>query len=72
MGGAIWNRRILVTATAPEARDDWKGNEHEMHVVDDEAKVAFELGTLKMNKKSNQILMTGSASYVFAGEYYYE
>jgi len=40
--------------------------------IDEVADVAFKLGSLKMSKKNEEILMSGPASYVFAGEYYYD
>jgi diaminopimelate epimerase len=40
--------------------------------VGDDAEVIFELGTLKMQKVGANIAMTGPASFVFEGEYFYE
>lgn len=68
----VWERGTGFTMACGSAASASFAAANKLGFVDDEAKVAFELGTLKMNKKNNQVLMTGSASYVFAGEYYYE
>jgi diaminopimelate epimerase len=67
----VWERGTGFTMACGSGASASFAAANKLGFVDDEAKVAFELGTLKMCKKNNQILMTGSASYVFAGEYYY-
>jgi diaminopimelate epimerase len=43
-----------------------------MGFASDSGIIRFKLGDLSMQKMKNDILMTGPASYVFAGEYYYQ
>jgi diaminopimelate epimerase len=38
----------------------------------DESEIVFKLGSLRMQKQTDSVLMSGSASYVFTGEYLYD
>jgi len=40
--------------------------------ADNQAEVVFELGSLKMQKFVDNIIMSGPAGYIFAGDYFYE
>ena len=68
----VWERGTGFTMACGSGASASFAAASKLGFVDDKATVAFELGTLNMNKKDNQILMTGSASYVFTGEYYYD
>lgn len=68
----VWERGAGFTMACGSGASASFAAASKLGFVDNKAKVAFELGILNMNKKDNQILMTGPASYVFTGEYYYE
>jgi diaminopimelate epimerase len=68
----VWERGTGFTLACGSGASASFAAASKLGFVDNEAEVTFKLGTLKMKKKDDQILMTGSASYVFSGEYYYE
>ena len=45
---------------------------NKFNFVQDEALILFELGNLLMQKQSDNITMTGPASFVFKGDFHYE
>jgi diaminopimelate epimerase len=68
----VWERGAGFTMACGSGASASFAAANKLGFVDDEATVSFELGILKMSKKTDQILMTGPASYVFTGEYYYD
>lgn len=68
----VWERGTGFTLACGSGASASFAAASKLGFVDDKAEVAFKLGALKMSKKDDQILMTGPASYVFTGEYYYE
>jgi diaminopimelate epimerase len=68
----VWERGAGFTLACGSGASASFAAANKLGFVDDEATVKFKLGSLKMSKKNEQILMSGPASYVFAGEYVYE
>lgn len=66
----VWERGAGFTMACGSGASASFAAANKLGFVDTTAKVFFTLGSLKMQKKDNQILMTGPASYVFTGEYY--
>jgi diaminopimelate epimerase len=66
----VWERGTGFTMACGSGASASFAAASKLAFVDKAAIVSFELGSLKMQEQDNQILMTGSASYVFTGEYY--
>lgn len=67
----VWERGAGFTMACGSGASASFAAANKLGFVEKEANVAFKLGSLKMTKKGDQILMTGPAAYVFAGEYQY-
>lgn len=65
----VWERGTGFTYACGSGASATFAAASKLGFVDDTANVAFKLGLLKMSKKNTEILMNGSASYVFTGEY---
>ena len=68
----VWERGAGFTYACGSGASATFAAANKLGFVDNNAKVIFELGHLKMNQKDGNVLMTGPASYVFSGEYLHE
>ncbi len=66
----VWERGTGFTMACGSGASASFAAASKLGFVDKKANVSFTLGSLKMHEQDNQILMTGPAAYVFAGEYY--
>ncbi|NRB11125.1 MAG: diaminopimelate epimerase [Rickettsiaceae bacterium] len=68
----VWERGTGFTLACGSGAAASFAASHKLGFVSEKAEVIFDLGTLKMAYHNNNIVMNGSATYVFLGEYVYD
>ena len=68
----VWERGAGFTLACGSGATASFAASHKLGFVSNQAEVIFDLGSLKMKYNNDNVIMNGSAKYVFFGEYIYD